>query len=109
MNRRYRNTIIAGNWKMNNTLAQTKAFAEELLPIMPQSKRCKVVLCVPATNIQAAVRMFKSCHVAIGAETCHELDHGAYTGEITADMIKEAGGQNFINWQPRRRPNYKKT
>ena len=47
MNRRYRKTIIAGNWKMNNTLSQTKAFAEELKPIMPKGKWCSVVLCVP--------------------------------------------------------------
>ena len=87
MNRRYRKTIIAGNWKMNNTLSQTKAFAEEIKPIMPKGKWCNVVLCVPAVNIQAAVRLFKDCHIAIGAETCHELDHGAYTGEITAAMI----------------------
>ena len=96
MNRRYRKTIIAGNWKMNNTLSQTKAFAEEIKPIMPKGKWCNVVLCVPATNIQAAVRLFKDCHIAIGAETCHELDHGAYTGEITAAMIKEAGAKYVI-------------
>ena len=65
MNRRYRKTIIAGNWKMNNTLSQTKAFAEELKPIMPRGKWCNVVLCVPATNIQSAVRLFKDCHIAI--------------------------------------------
>ena len=88
MNRRYRKTIIAGNWKMNNTLSQTKAFAEEIKPIMPKGKWCSVVLCVPATNIQAAVRLFKDCHISIGAETCHYEDHGAYTGEITAEMIK---------------------
>ena len=82
MNRRYRKTIIAGNWKMNNTLSQTKAFAEEIKPIMPKGKWCNVVLCVPATNIQAAVRLFKDCHIAIGAETCHYEDHGAYTGDI---------------------------
>ena len=91
MNRRYRKTIIAGNWKMNNTLSQTKAFAEELKPIMPKGKWCSVVLCVPAVNITSAVRLFKDCHIAIGAETCHYEDHGAYTGEITAEMIKEAG------------------
>lgn len=109
MNRRYRSTIIAGNWKMNNTLAQTKAFAEELEPIMPRGKWCKVVLCVPATNIQAAVRMFKSCHIAIGAETCHGLDHGAYTGEITADMIKEAGAKYVIIGHSERRQYYNET
>ena len=57
MNRRYRKTIIAGNWKMNNTLSQTKAFAEELKPIMPRGKWCNVVLCVPATNIRVSIRL----------------------------------------------------
>ena len=89
MNRRYRNTVIAGNWKMNNTLSQMKEFAENLEPIMPKGKWCKVVLCVPATNIHAAVRTFKSCHIAIGAETCHELDHGAYTRSEVRRVGKE--------------------
>ena len=109
MNRRYRKTIIAGNWKMNNTLSQTKAFAEEIKPIMPKGKWCSVVLCVPATNIQAAVRLFKDCHIAIGAETCHELDHGAYTGEITAAMIKEAGAKYVIIGHSERRQYYNET
>ena len=109
MNRRYRKTIIAGNWKMNNTLSQTKAFAEEIKPIMPKGKWCNVVLCVPATNIQAAVRLFKDCHIAIGAETCHELDHGAYTGEITAAMIKEAGAKYVIIGHSERRSYYNET
>ena len=109
MNRRYRKTIIAGNWKMNNTLSQTKAFAEEIKPIMPKGKWCNVVLCVPAVNIQAAVRLFKDCHIAIGAETCHELDHGAYTGEITAAMIKEAGAKYVIIGHSERRQYYNET
>ena len=109
MNRRYRKTIIAGNWKMNNTLSQTKAFAEEIKPIMPKGKWCNVVLCVPATNIQSAVRLFKDCHIAIGAETCHELDHGAYTGEITAAMIKEAGAKYVIIGHSERRQYYNET
>ena len=109
MNRRYRNTVIAGNWKMNNTLSQMKEFAEQLEPIMPKGKWCKVVLCVPATNIHAAVRTFKSCHIAIGAETCHELGHGAYTGEITAEMIKEAGAKYVIIGHSERRQYYNET
>ena len=109
MNRRYRKTIIAGNWKMNNTLSQTKAFAEEIKPIMPKGKWCSVVLCVPATNIQAAVRLFKDCHISIGAETCHYEDHGAYTGEITAEMIKEAGAKYVIIGHSERRQYYNET
>ena len=65
MNRRYRKTIIAGNWKMNNTLSQTKQFAEEIKPIMPRGKWCNVVLCVPAVNITTAVRLFKDCHICL--------------------------------------------
>ena len=63
---------------------------------MPRGKWCNVVLCVPAVNITTAVRLFKDCHIAIGAETCHYEDHGAYTGEITAEMIKEAGAKYVI-------------
>ena len=109
MNRRYRKTIIAGNWKMNNTLSQTKAFAEEIKPIMPKGKWCSVVLCVPAVNITNAVRLFKDCHIAIGAETCHYEDHGAYTGEITAEMIKEAGAKYVIIGHSERRQYYNET
>ncbi len=109
MNRRYRKTIIAGNWKMNNTLTQQKAFAEEIKPIMPRGKWCTVVLCVPATNIQSAVRIFKECHIAIGAETCHYENNGAFTGEITAPMIKEAGAKYVIIGHSERRQYYNET
>ena len=109
MNRRYRKTIISGNWKMNNTLSQTKQFAEEIKPIMPRGKWCNVVLCVPAVNITTAVRLFKDCHIAIGAETCHYEDDGAYTGEITAEMIKEAGAKYVIIGHSERRQYYNET
>ena len=109
MNRRYRKTIIAGNWKMNNTLSQMKAFAEQIKPIIPKGKWCNVVLCVPAVNITSAVRLFKDCHIAIGAETCHYEDHGAYTGEITAEMIKEAGAKYVIIGHSERRQYFGET
>ena len=109
MNRRYRKTIIAGNWKMNNTLSQTKAFAEEIKPILPKGKWCNVVLCVPAVNIQAAVRLFKDCRIAIGAENCHYEEKGAFTGEITAEMIKEAGAKYVIIGHSERREYYNET
>ena len=103
MNRRYRKTIIAGNWKMNNTLSQMKAFAEQIKPIIPKGKWCNVVLCVPAVNITSAVRLFKDCHIAIGAETCHYEDHGAYTGEIAANMLLDAGCKYVILGHSERR------
>ena len=109
MNSRYRKTIIAGNWKMNNTITQTKEFAEKIKPIMPKGKWCTVVLCVPATNITSAVRLFKDCHIAIGAETCHYEDHGAFTGEITAEMIRDAGAKYVIIGHSERRQYYNET
>ena len=95
MNRRYRKTIIAGNWKMNKTLSETRAFAEELKPLLGKPKWCEVVLCVPYVNIQTAVRLFKECRVAIGAENCHYESHGAYTGEVSCEMLKEMGVNLF--------------
>ena len=56
MNRRYRKTIIAGNWKMNKTPSETKAFAEEFKALLPKTKWCDIVVCVPAADLSAAVR-----------------------------------------------------
>ena len=109
MNLKYRKTIIAGNWKMNKTLSETKAFAESIKPILPKGKWCNVVLCVPAVNIQAAVRLFKDCRIAIGAENCHFEEKGAFTGEITAEMIKEAGAKYVIIGHSERRQYYNET
>ena len=59
MNRRYRKTIIAGNWKMNMTASDTKKFADDIKAIMPRAKWCDVVVCVPAVNISTAIKAFK--------------------------------------------------
>jgi len=109
MNRRYRKTIIAGNWKMNKTLTETRAFAEELRPLLGRPKWCEVVLCVPYVNIPAAVRLFKDSRVAIGAENCHFEDHGAFTGEVTVEMLKEVGAKYVIIGHSERRQYYNET
>ena len=102
MNLKYRKTIIAGNWKMNKTLTETKAFAEALKPQLGKHKWCEVVLCVPAVNIPGAVRLFKDPRVAIGGENCHYEASGAYTGEITAEMLKDVGAKYVIGHSERR-------
>ena len=96
MNRRYRKTIIAGNWKMNKTASETKQFAEELKAIMPKAKWCDVLVCVPSVNIPAAMRAFKDMRVSVGAENVFYEKSGAYTGEVSADMLKDLGVKYVI-------------
>ena len=109
MNPRYRKTIIAGNWKMNKTQSETRAFAEELKPLLGRPKWCEVVLCVPAVNIPAALRLFKDTRVAIGAQNMHYEESGAYTGEVSAEMLKELGVKYVILGHSERRQYYNET
>jgi triosephosphate isomerase len=89
MNRRYRKTIIAGNWKMNKTASETKAFAEELKAMLPKAKWCDTLICVPFVNIPAAQKAFKDSRIIIGAQNIHFEESGAFTGEVSAAMLKD--------------------
>ena len=109
MNRRYRKTIIAGNWKMNKTATETKKFAEELKPILPKAKRCEVVVCVPACNITTAMKAFKDLRISVGAENVYFEKSGAYTGEVSADMLKDLGVKYVIIGHSERRQYYNET
>ena len=103
MNRRYRKTIIAGNWKMNKNATETKKFAEELKAILPRAKWCDVVVCVPFVNIPAALKAFKDMRVAVGAENLYYEPNGAYTGEVSADMLRDLGVKYVIIGHSERR------
>ncbi len=103
MNRRYRKTIIAGNWKMNKTASETKQFAEELKVILPKAKWCDILVCVPAVNIPAAIRAFKEMRVTVGAENLFYEKSGAYTGEVSAEMLKDLGVKYVIVGHSERR------
>lgn len=83
-----RKAIIAGNWKMNKTMAETKAMITELAPLVKDAN-CDVVLCVPFTDIQTAKRVARGTNIKIGAENVHWAEKGAFTGEISAEMLKE--------------------
>ena len=71
MNRKYRKTIIAGNWKMNKTAGETAQFAAEIKPLLPKTRSCETLICLPALNITAAQKAFKGSKISIGAETLH--------------------------------------
>ena len=109
MNRRYRKTIIAGNWKMNMTPSQTKAMIEELKPLVKEVKWCEMVLCVPFVDIAAAVKAAKGSKIAIGAENMHFEPKGAYTGEVSADMLKECGIKYVVLGHSERRQYFGET
>lgn len=109
MNLKYRKTIIAGNWKMNKTLSETRAYAEAIKPQLGKHKWCEVVLCVPAVNIPGAVKLFKDTRLAIGGENCHYEASGAFTGEVTVEMLKEVGAKYVIIGHSERRQYYNET
>ena len=106
MNLRYRKTIIAGNWKMHLGSDDAKQFIRDLKATAVRAKWCDVVLCVPFLCIPAAVRAAKGTKIAIGAQNCHFEEKGAYTGEISPQMLADAGVKYvIIGHSERRRDN----
>ena len=103
MNRKYRKTVIAGNWKMNQLVSGVKPFMEELKENLPRTRSCDVVLCTPAVMIPARVKAGKDCRVAAGGEDVSKFEKGAYTGEISADMLADAGAKYCIVGHSERR------
>ena len=104
-----RKTVIAGNWKMNMTPAQTKAFIEELAPMVAGMDKCDIVLCVPYVDIATAVEAAKGTNIKIGAENVHFAKSGAYTGEISADMLLEIGTEYVVIGHSERRQYFGET
>ena len=109
MNRKYRKTVIAGNWKMNMLASQVKPFAEELKTLNPRAKWCETVFCVPYVMIPAALKAFKDSRVAIGAENLNENPKGAFTGEVSAAMLADLGVKYVIIGHSERRQYYGET
>ncbi|MBQ9843738.1 MAG: triose-phosphate isomerase [Oscillospiraceae bacterium] len=103
MNRKYRKTVIAGNWKMNKTPSETKEFMTAFKGILPKGRWCDIALCVPAVCIPAAVRAMRETRVGIGAENCNANASGAYTGEIATNMLVDAGCKYVIIGHSERR------
>lgn len=108
MDKSKRTAVIAGNWKMNKTASQAKALIADILPKIKDAG-CTVVACVPFTDIAAAVEAAKGSNLRIGAQNCHFMESGAYTGEISADMLVEAGAEYVIIGHSERRQYFGET
>jgi len=103
MNRRYRKTIIAGNWKMNQTATEARELVDALKPMISKAKWCEVVLCVPFVDIPLVQRLLKDSRVTVGAQNMHHESSGAYTGEVSAAMLKDLGVKYVILGHSERR------
>ena len=103
-----RTPIIAGNWKMNNTIAAAEKLINELKPLVKDAK-AEVVVCVPYTAIQKAAELTKGSNIKVGAENVAWADKGAFTGEISAEMLKEVGAEYVIIGHSERRQMFGET
>ena len=108
MNKKLRQAIIAGNWKMNKTRPEAKALIEALIPVA-KNATCGVVICVPFTNLETAVEMTKGTNIKVGAQNCHFEKSGAFTGEISADMLTEMGVEYVVIGHSERRQYFGET
>ena len=101
-----RKKIVAGNWKMNMTPSQAVALVEELKPLVA-SEEVEVVYCVPAIDIVPVVEAVKGTNVVVGAENMYYEEKGAYTGEISPEMLVDAGVKYVIIGHSERRDYFK--
>lgn len=103
MNKKYRNPLCAGNWKMNKLPSEVKSFVTELREGLPADKTCDIAICAPFVSIPALKRSLKDGRVSVGAQDVSRFASGAYTGEVSADMLADAGVKYVIVGHSERR------
>lgn len=108
--RQMRKKIVAGNWKMNETLQEGVALAKEINDSLKAEKpNCDVVICTPFIHLASVAQVLDAEGVALGAENCADKEKGAYTGEVSAAMVKSTGAQYVILGHSERRQYYGET
>ncbi|MBQ3108775.1 MAG: triose-phosphate isomerase [Clostridia bacterium] len=103
-----RKPIIAGNWKMNKTPSEAEALITELIPLVKDAK-CDVVICPPYVDLALAAKLIEGTNIHLGCQNIHWADKGAFTGEISAAMLKEVGVEFAIIGHSERRQYFGET
>src|SRR5436305_3899958 len=98
-----RRPYIAANWKMYKTIAETREYVEHVLPRLPVRGGVDVSLCVPFTSLAAAVQATKDSEVVVCAQNMHQASEGAFTGEVSAPMLREIGVHGVVLGHSERR------
>ena len=98
-----RKKVIAGNWKMNKTLIESQELVSKIINGLGKDSKCDVVVCPPFTSLNEVYSLIKNTPVKLGAQNMHYENNGAYTGEISADMLKSVGCEYVILGHSERR------
>jgi triosephosphate isomerase (TIM) len=98
-----RTKIIAGNWKMNKNAAQTNELLNDLIAKMPAGKQVEVIVAPTFVNLSNAVKHLENTNIQVAAQNMHQSENGAYTGEISADMLTSIGINTVILGHSERR------
>ena len=104
-----RTPLMAGNWKMYKTAGETTAFFEKFLPLVSNSTHCGIAICPTFVNIPAAAAAASGSRVGIGGQNLYWVKEGAFTGEISAPMLKAAGCEYVIVGHSERRQYFGET
>lgn len=106
--RKMRKKIVAGNWKMNKNLQEGVALAKELTEVV-KNPNCGVIICTPFIHLASVAEIVKGSAIELGAENCADKASGAFTGEVSAEMVKSTGAEYVILGHSERREYYNET
>lgn len=104
-----RKKIVAGNWKMNKNLEETKALLSELKTKLTVSPEAEIIVAPTFTNLHSAIEALGTTGITVAAQNMHQAENGAYTGEISADMLKSIGVNTVILGHSERRAYFGET